>query len=430
MRFGFLAVEFLGVLGSGELEAGGHHVDDVAPLFGDGARLGLEAGGPMHDGGRAGSAVVDVRLVAAHGSVLGVCPVVAYASVGHGAAHGDVELVAHGDGLAGFLGLGEDVVGGVPAVATEVFGAGPVVVKVDDEGIVELLGFLEGSDDRADGLVHVVDHGGVDRHVADAPWFVIYGVPWFDAALQRWKGPAFLVDNAHFEHAGVALVAQFLPAAFIRFDIFLDGFLGGVDGPVGGGERDVLKERFVGLGECLDLAGSLHAYPVGIVVVFLVDLRELGVAGQGVRVEEGTGPGHGAVEIVEAALNGAVLGGVSAEVPLAHHAGLVACRLEELGYGDLAVAEAIAVNPAEEGGPGGPAAGGVVELGEAETVFGQLVEVRGVDFAAEATEVGESHVVGQDDDDVGAVVGVGQDSKVEEEQEGEECFHGGQGLVG
>jgi hypothetical protein len=31
--FGFLAVEFLGVLSLGELETGGHHIDDVSSLF-------------------------------------------------------------------------------------------------------------------------------------------------------------------------------------------------------------------------------------------------------------------------------------------------------------------------------------------------------------------------------------------------------------
>lgn len=113
----------------------------------------------MDDGGRAGPSVVDIHLVAAHGGVLGIGPVVPYAAVGHGAAHGDVELVAHGNGLTGFLGLGEYVVCRVPAVAAEVFGTGPVVMEVDDEGVVELLCFFEGLDNIAHSLVHVVDHG-------------------------------------------------------------------------------------------------------------------------------------------------------------------------------------------------------------------------------------------------------------------------------
>ena len=203
------------------------------------------------------------------------------------------------------------------------FGASPVVVKIDDQGVVKFLGFLKGSDDCADGLVHVVHHRCVDRHIADSPGFMVYGVPRLDATLQRGKRPSRLVDNAHFEHAGIALVAQFLPTTFIGLDVFLDGFLWSMDGPVGGSEGDVLKEWFVGLGECLDLTFGLHAYAVGVVIVLLIDLSELGVAGQSIWIEEGAGACHGTIEIVESTLNGTVLCGISAEVPLPHHAGLV-----------------------------------------------------------------------------------------------------------
>ena len=170
---------------------------------------------------------------------------------------------------------------------------------------------------------------------------------------------------------------------------------------MGGGESNILKEWFVGLGECLDLAGGLHAYPVGVVIVFFVDLGELGVAGQSIGVEEGTGPGHGAIEVVETALDGAVLGRISAEVPLAHHTGLVAGRLEELGDGDLAVAEAIAVYATKKRGPGRPATGGVVELGKAKAVGRKSIEVGRFNFTTEAAEVGKAHVIGHDQDDVG-----------------------------
>ena len=377
----------------------------------------------MDDGGGASPAIVDIRLVAAHWCVLGIGPIVPDTAVGHRPAHGDVELVANGDGLTGFLGLGEYVVCRVPAVAAEVFGTGPVVMEVDDEGVVELLCFFEGLDDIADSLVHVVDHRGVDRHVADTPWLVVYGVPWLDAILERGEGPAFLVNDAHFEHAGVALVAQLLPAALIHLDVFLNGFLGSVDGPVGGGEGDVLKERLVGLGECLDLAGGLNTYPVGIVVVLLVDLDKLGVAGQGIGVEEGTGTGHSSVEIIEPALNGSILGGILAQVPLPHHSRLIADRLEKFGDGDLAVAETVTIDPSHKSSPGRPATSSIVKLGETEAVRSEAIEIGRVDLASKATKIGKAHVVGQDDQNVRSVCSMGKKGKVEEEKRCENMFH-------
>jgi len=88
-------------------------------------------------------------------------------------------------------------------------------------------------------------------------------------------------------------------------------------------------------------------------------------------------------------------------VPFSNHSGLVACRLEKFGDGHLPGAQTIAVNSAHQGGPGWPATGGVIELGKAQAVLGQFVQVGRVDFPAEASEVGKAHVVGENDDDVG-----------------------------
>ena len=49
----------------------------------------------------------------------------------------------------------------------------------------------------------------------------------------------------------------------------------------------------------------------------------------------------------------------------------------------------------------GPAARGVVELSEAQPVAGKGIEVWGGDFAAVTAGVGETHVVGEDEDNVG-----------------------------
>ena len=59
----------------------------------------------------------------------------------------------------------------------------------------------------------------------------------------------------------------------------------------------------------------------------------------------------------------------------------------------------------EDGGAGGPAAGGVVEVGEAESVFGKGIKVRGGNFGTVATEVRVAEIVREDEKDVGFFCG-------------------------
>jgi len=91
----------------------------------------------------------------------------------------------------------------------------------------------------------------------------------------------------------------------------------------------------------------------------------------------------------------------------------------------------VRVEPGEERGPGGAASGGVVELGEADAVAGEGIEVWRVDFASVATDVGEADVVAEDDEDVGSLGGgCGQGEARDEgskqgEAEEEGALHGG-----
>src|SRR5690606_9694119 len=72
-----------------------------------------------------------------------------------------------------------------------------------------------------------------------------------------------------------------------------------------------------------------------------------------------------------------------------------------LDLGECVAANLLGVVAGEERGSRRPAAGGVIELSEAESFVSQLVEVRGGDFAAVTAEVGIAEVVGEDDEDVG-----------------------------
>ena len=135
----------------------------------------------------------------------------------------------------------------------------------------------------------------------------------------------------------------------------------------------------------------------------------------------------GAVVAIEAALEGPIgvilegLGGLAwGDVPLTDGIVSVAGGVEDFGDGEalavevsavawemvivdhVADASLVGVQAGEERSAPGAAACGVIELGEADSVGGEGIEVRGGDFATETTEIGEAHIVGEDDDDIGA----------------------------
>lgn len=449
-----------GVDGSGEVEAGGHDVDEVGGLMderavgggcwgGAGASNSYgDAFGPVGDEGGGDAAFVDPVFVFAEGGVGDVGPVFPVADFGFrwaghdavaaaegvavtglGGDHVCLEgVLAHG-GKGGFVGAFE----GADEFATaEAFGAAAVVLEEEDESVVELLGFLEGLDDAADALVHVVDHGGVDFHVGRFPFLEFDLVP---VANHRRGGPV-VGEKTELLELGDAGVADG-GVAVVVFAFVLGDVLGqGMHGPVGGGVGDVVEEGLVGVAFRVfaDVADGVVGDGVGVVpgAVGLVVGIVLGgdegvVAGEGVGVEEGTGAVDGAVEAVEASLawpvvavGFAVFGfGDGGDVPFAGHVGAVAGRLESLGDGEALGVEIAAVGgeavvtghmtdaclmrveAGEEGASRRAAAAGVVELREAEAVAGELVEVGRVDFAAIASDVGEAHVIGHDEDDIG-----------------------------
>ena len=123
-----------------------------------------------------------------------------------------------------------------------------------------------------------------------------------------------------------------------------------------------------------------------------------------------------AVEAVEAALErpvvfGAFRSDVAGDVPFARDVGGIARGLERFGDGDavaiqiaaVAVVAVVVHHPADTGlmgvksgeqaGAGGAAAGGVVELGEADPVLRKIVEIRGFNLAAVTADVRVAHVV-------------------------------------
>src|SRR5262249_42708506 len=143
------------------------------------------------------------------------------------------------------------------------------------------------------------------------------------------------------------------------------------------------------------------------------------VAHQRRRVVKTAGADDGAVIAVEAALQRPVVLGaarlvVPGDVPLADRVGAIPGRLKGFGDGNAIAVQVAAVTvetlvlhhvadaglvwikAGEQTGAGRAAAGGVVELREAQAAGGEGVEVGRRDLAAVAAEVGVAHVVGQD----------------------------------
>ena len=101
----------------------------------------------------------------------------------------------------------------------------------------------------------------------------------------------------------------------------------------------------------------------------------------------------------------AEVGGLLIEVPFPdHHAVILISEMlgEGGSTGEGRSAGLITVEAREERDAGGVALGGIVELGEAESALGELVQVGSRDFRAVAADVGEAEVIGHDHDDVGA----------------------------
>ena len=155
-------------------------------------------------------------------------------------------------------------------------------------------------------------------------------------------------------------------------------------------------------------------------------------------VPHGHLPGAVQLEIVRAAADQAEVfvespirrpvGPALTNVPLARHERRVARFLEHFRDRDAAVVQValvgraaavvdhvpdprlVSVESGQQRCAGRAAAARVVELSEAQSLRCQRVQVRRRDLAPVASDVGEAHVIGHDDDDVRALAGDGLDA--------------------
>ena len=108
-------------------------------------------------------------------------------------------------------------------------------------------------------------------------------------------------------------------------------------------------------------------------------------------------------------------------MPLSRHVGFVSHFSQGFGEEDNAGAKSlgggsalhggIGIKAGEQTGPRGPAHVVDVVIGEAQSAPGQLVQGRGFDFTPIAPQVGITHVVRHDQDDVGPGFGRGSEQR-------------------
>jgi hypothetical protein len=252
-------------------------------------------------------------------------------------------------------------------------GHAAVVAREEDDRVVAQALLFECIDDAADLLVQGRDHARV--------------------------GPPFLVLD------GSVSVAV---------------FLGRLIGCVGGQRREVEEER---LSRVLGF-DQLDRFVADKGRVVSVLLEEFAVAlpvdqpaalfGEVIDLAHEV-----AVEVVEAAVLRPVLPIGMAEVPLAHHVGLVAGLFEGLGERALVDRQAVAVaredherlkavtdriTARHQCGAGRGAHRHAVEGLASRARSRELVEIRRLDLAAAIAEVGVAEIVGHDEDDVRSLV--------------------------
>ena len=327
--------------------------------------------------------------------------------------------------------------------ADQELATGAVVREEEDQGVLEGAHAAKLIQHPADLPVHAVDHGGMDGHLRRLK-LALPGRqpapgkgPGHLAGTQRSQGfrkfpdrphagfhfrePAG--DDAHLPDPPPTIPANFIPVAAIPLPVAGDVRGQGVEGKVGRGEGQVVQE-----GPAAEFRGMLLEDPDGMI----------GDGGRGVVAAAGLDGRQFAIVlpvdlgIEEPSLVAQVVGPVESaghrhpvDVPLPRVVGAVPEGPEHIGKqagpgrtfalastGDarqLVASHLLGVVTGQQGGPSGPAPRRVVELGETQAAPGQSVQVRRLDLAPVAPEIGKPQVIGQDDHDVGTVAGLGED---------------------
>ena len=205
----------------------------------------------------------------------------------------------------------------------------------------------------------------------------------------------------------------------------------GVERPVGCGVGGVEEKRFFRAldGVLLEEGDRVVGDRIGVVktlrLVFRIVLGRdvLVTPAKGYGIVERAGTDDGSVKFVEASLHRPTIDHLhgfpmARNMPFPGHVGLVAGGAQDFGnrrgvlvdaaaiggQAEIALhvadARLVGMKTCQQAGASGAAAPGIVELGETDALGGEAVEVRRLDLAAVATQIGKAHVISHDEDDV------------------------------
>ena len=351
-----------------------------------------------------------------------------------GVAVGAADVVDPSDGLVGSLQDHVEVLHLVHDAELAALLAGAVVRQQDDHGVVELAEPLEVVDEAADLGVGVLQEGGEGLLEAGGQSLLVLGqaVPRLDPGIARGE-LGVGGQQAEFDLAGeppfAGHVPPFVEPAPPLVEVVGRCLMGSVHGPEGqvGEERAVGSDGDRVVDEADGVVDQILAQVVALVggggrLDVMVVMDQVGGELVGLPLEE-------AVEAVEAALERPLVEGAGrrgvvhgAQVPLAHREGGVALVAQDLGHGRGVVGDVpphvriaavevgdgphshgVVVASGEQGGPGGRAQRGHVEVRVPEPGVGQGVDVRGGEVRSVAPEMGEAGVVQEDHHDVRGV---------------------------
>ncbi len=117
-----------------------------------------------------------------------------------------------------------------------------IVGKKEHQGLLGNPRVIEGLQDPTDPLVHRINHRGINRHAKRLPFLVLLFFPGADPGFALGPFP-LRIDQPHADHALVAFIPEFLPAAEIAFFVACDIFRLGVKRIMRRRVADVDQER-------------------------------------------------------------------------------------------------------------------------------------------------------------------------------------------
>ncbi len=404
----------------GKFEHRRHHVDHVHRLAPQFPPVG-EARRPVDDPRRGDASFVNPCLVAAEGGIRAGGPTRPEAEVGAGGPGQERWIVAF--------------------AADHHLCRRAVVAGEQDEGVVERPHRFQLAHDRTHRAIHHLHHRGVDRHLRGLELLLLgrERVPGqrsirLTGAELRQRAGAGGIRRADVRLGGRRIARHQplladpqapcpphrVPSSCVAGAIFGDEILRCVERKVRGREGDVLKERAAGMTRRVVPEARDRVLPDGrrhVEIRFGFERLAIDPNARGIEVVVLGATLHpGPLERSGEALPSRVAG----DVPLPGVIADVAGRCEQfrqeprprgphqcgaapvlpVAVGQRVTTDRLGVVAGEQRASRWPAACGVVALRVAEPAGREPVEMRRVDFAPVASEIGEAEVIGQNHDDV------------------------------